>query len=91
VAELPTWKNIDIACMVFRPGNSMEFLTGDWRSMRPERDDEKCVKCGKCWMYCPEAAISGDDYAIDYDYCKGCGICAKECPYGVIVMVEECE
>ena len=26
---------------------------------------------------------------IDYDYCKGCGICAEECPAKCIVMVEE--
>ncbi len=28
-------------------------------------------------------------YAIDYDYCKGCGICAAECPCGAIEMVPE--
>ncbi|MHA1683533.1 MAG: 4Fe-4S binding protein, partial [Promethearchaeota archaeon] len=26
---------------------------------------------------------------IDLDYCKGCGICASECPHGAIEMVEE--
>ncbi|MCD6106547.1 MAG: 4Fe-4S binding protein [Thermoplasmata archaeon] len=26
---------------------------------------------------------------IDYDYCKGCGICAEECPVNAIEMVEE--
>jgi pyruvate ferredoxin oxidoreductase delta subunit len=31
-----------------------------------------------------------DDYPeIDYDYCKGCGICANECPFDAIVMIEE--
>jgi Pyruvate/2-oxoacid:ferredoxin oxidoreductase delta subunit len=28
-------------------------------------------------------------YEIDYDYCKGCGICAAECPCGAIAMVPE--
>jgi pyruvate ferredoxin oxidoreductase alpha subunit len=28
-------------------------------------------------------------YAIDYDFCKGCGICAAECPCGAIEMVPE--
>ncbi|MBC8520989.1 MAG: 4Fe-4S binding protein, partial [Methanomicrobia archaeon] len=27
----------------------------------------------------------------DLYYCKGCGICAHECPRGVIKMVEEVE
>jgi Pyruvate/2-oxoacid:ferredoxin oxidoreductase delta subunit len=31
----------------------------------------------------------GDKYEINYDYCKGCGICAQECPRGVIDLVEE--
>jgi 2-oxoisovalerate ferredoxin oxidoreductase delta subunit len=25
----------------------------------------------------------------DYDYCKGCGVCANECPFKAISMVEE--
>jgi Pyruvate/2-oxoacid:ferredoxin oxidoreductase delta subunit len=26
---------------------------------------------------------------IDYDHCKGCGICAEECPKDAIHMEEE--
>ncbi|KXA91095.1 pyruvate synthase, partial [candidate division MSBL1 archaeon SCGC-AAA259A05] len=26
---------------------------------------------------------------VDLDYCKGCGICAKECPVDAIEMVKE--
>jgi Pyruvate/2-oxoacid:ferredoxin oxidoreductase delta subunit len=32
---------------------------------------------------------SSGEYTIDYDYCKGCGICAAECPCGAITMVPE--
>jgi Pyruvate/2-oxoacid:ferredoxin oxidoreductase delta subunit len=28
-------------------------------------------------------------YAIDLDYCKGCGLCAQECPAGAIAMIAE--
>jgi pyruvate ferredoxin oxidoreductase delta subunit len=28
---------------------------------------------------------------IDYDYCKGCGICSAECPVEAIKMVGEAE
>jgi len=45
-----------------------------------------------CWLFCPEAAIGVDEDGgptINYDYCKGCGICATECRYGAIEMVRE--
>jgi len=32
-----------------------------------------------------------DYYIVDLYYCKGCGICAKECPTGAISMVLEKE
>jgi pyruvate ferredoxin oxidoreductase delta subunit len=28
---------------------------------------------------------------INYDYCKGCGICSRECPVEAIKMMEEGE
>ena len=28
-------------------------------------------------------------YEIDYDFCKGCGLCVAECPSGAIEMVPE--
>lgn len=43
----------------------------------------ECFSCGNCYNYCPDAAIHIDDggrLRIDYDYCKGCGICVQECP-----------
>jgi pyruvate ferredoxin oxidoreductase delta subunit len=39
-------------------------------------------------MYCPDAAID-EDLNIDLDFCKGCGICANECPKKAIDMVRE--
>jgi len=48
-----------------------------------------CFECDNCWHFCPDAAVikKTGGYDIDYDYCKGCGICANECPCGHIDMV----
>ena len=51
-----------------------------------------CFGCDNCYGACPDNAIiklSAGNYEIDYDYCKGCGICAAECPCGAIDMVPE--
>ena len=60
----------------------------DWRVYTPEIDREKCIGCKRCWVYCPETAISIADgkAEVNYRYCKGCGICAEECPVGAIEM-----
>jgi len=53
-----------------------------------------CFSCDNCFGVCPDNAVikltaPGERYAIDYDFCKGCGICAAECPCGAIEMVPE--
>ena len=52
-----------------------------------------CNQCDNCIVFCPDFAIHRGDaehpYLIDYAYCKGCGICAHECPRHAIVMVRE--
>ncbi|MCG2690692.1 4Fe-4S binding protein [Candidatus Parcubacteria bacterium] len=65
------------------PGNSVEFKTGSWRAFRPVRLEENCIHCLFCWLYCPDMAVHAKDGRMDgfdFDYCKGCGICAHECP-----------
>lgn len=82
--RLPGWKDIPSGGAILEPGNSRQYLTGEWRStVRPKWHKERCIHCLFCWVYCPDAAIKvvdGKMTEIDYDYCKGCGICAKECP-----------
>ena len=53
-----------------------------------------CFSCDNCFGVCPDNAVlkladPDEPYAFDLDYCKGCGICAAECPCGAIEMVPE--
>jgi 2-oxoacid:acceptor oxidoreductase delta subunit (pyruvate/2-ketoisovalerate family) len=78
-----------------KPGTSRENKTGSWRTFMPIVDEKKCIKCGRCENFCPEACISGPlskektPPKFDYDYCKGCGICAQDCPVKAISMIRE--
>ena len=51
----------------------------------------ECTFCDNCFNYCPDMAVRrvNGGYAIAGDYCKGCGLCVRECPTGSIVMQEE--
>jgi 2-oxoacid:acceptor oxidoreductase delta subunit (pyruvate/2-ketoisovalerate family) len=52
-----------------------------------------CFECDNCYGVCPDNAViklgPGKRFEFNYDYCKGCGICAAECPCGAIVMEAE--
>jgi len=63
-----------------------------------------CNLCDTCLIFCPDVAIirlaappypaplarlNGAGYEINYDYCKGCGVCAEECPRHAISIEEE--
>jgi pyruvate ferredoxin oxidoreductase delta subunit len=64
----------------------------NWRLYRPTVIYEKCIACGLCVTYCPEAAITrreDNKPVIDYRFCKGCGVCANECPQEAIEMKKE--
>jgi 2-oxoacid:acceptor oxidoreductase delta subunit (pyruvate/2-ketoisovalerate family) len=80
--------------VVFEAGNSAELRMSSWRSMKPVIERYQCTNCLICWIYCPEPAIYRDAdglVQIDYEHCKGCGICAEECPRKAIKMVVEHE
>ena len=51
-----------------------------------------CFGCDNCFGVCPDNAITKlepGSYEFKYDYCKGCGVCAAECPCGAIEMIPE--
>ena len=94
-------KDLAEAGIITEAGNAADFKTGDWRTYVPEFYLENCIQCMFCWVYCPDAAIkvdlSGEKpqvVGIHLEHCKGCGICAHECPpakkgKAALVMVRE--
>jgi pyruvate ferredoxin oxidoreductase delta subunit len=79
------WQEIPIGGMILDAGNSVEYHTGGWRAFRPVLGEAKCVDCMQCWLFCPDSSIlvdadSGEMLGFNLDYCKGCGICAIQCP-----------
>jgi NADPH-dependent glutamate synthase beta subunit-like oxidoreductase len=58
-----------------------------------------CFSCDNCFGVCPDNAVlklaemaenpNVNGYAVDLDFCKGCGMCVAECPCGAIEMVPE--
>jgi len=92
--------------VVASPGNVREGARGlysiaAWRRFRPVFRPGECVQCFLCWIFCPDSAIrveGGRVTGVDYEVCKGCGICARECPTRIrppeeraLDMVEEVE
>jgi Pyruvate/2-oxoacid:ferredoxin oxidoreductase delta subunit len=80
-------------------GPAIETETGQdgtWDRERAMQEAERCLSCGTCNLClqcvssCPDASIrqvgTKTTVAVDLDHCKGCGICAYECPRGVITM-----
>jgi pyruvate ferredoxin oxidoreductase delta subunit len=67
-----------------------DFKTNDdWRFERPVWDTQKCVRCGICYLSCPDGAIFQNKdgfYEVDLTYCKGCGLCIQQCVTGCISL-----
>jgi pyruvate ferredoxin oxidoreductase delta subunit len=81
------------------PGPGDAGKTGSWRVLRPIIDLKVCIPaktgkntCFSCWLYCPDGVVTRTiPPTINYEYCKGCEICAQECPVNAIKMVPETE
>lgn len=92
VSELMDAKNLpkkkDIKIESQEPLISYSRNVADWRVFHPVIDKNICVNCQRCWIYCPETAITIVEGKADvnYSYCKGCGICSEECPVEAIKM-----
>ena len=90
--RLLSWQELLPGCVVIEAGNAKQYRTGDWKSQHPVWDQQRCIKCGICSLFCPEGCIGQNkegDFEANMYYCKGCGICARECWTEAITMVEE--
>ena len=74
------------------PLTSREVKTGLWRTQRPVIDPVLCHGCAWiCSTLCPDGAIeiSSGRPVVDYDHCKGCGVCVAVCPHHAIRFERE--
>jgi NADPH-dependent glutamate synthase beta subunit-like oxidoreductase len=84
-----------------RRRSTFDEVTGGLDASTALFEARRCLSCGNCFAcdncfgVCPDNAVvklepgGAYAYAIDLDYCKGCGICAAECPAGAIAMAPE--
>lgn len=87
----------------YRAGHLVTRNAG-WRNLRPVLTPSLCTGCLQCYLYCPDGAVvrtratkdqlsAGDSpaaaVALDYDFCKGCGICVRACRFDALTMIPE--
>lgn len=63
--------------------NSFKATVADWRVIKPVYNRDYCIDCQFCWIFCPDTSIVSRDkkmIGIDYEHCKGCGVCVEVCP-----------
>ena len=63
--------------------NSYTATVASWRVIKPVYNRDICIDCQNCWVWCPDTSIVSRDkqmLGIDYDHCKGCGVCVEVCP-----------
>jgi len=74
-------------------------MTASFTESGALEEGERCFSCGtcneceNCYVFCPDASVVKKEeifsHQVDYDFCKGCGICFSECPRGAISLKEE--
>ena len=102
---LNTWyyadapKSVQPTLDMIRRQSGFEEVLGNLDEINALLEARRCLSCGNCFEcdncygVCPDNAITklgpGKRFEFKYDYCKGCGMCAKECPCGAIKMLPE--
>lgn len=74
----------------FEAGHLVTENSG-WRTKKPVLNEDLCIGCFYCYLCCPEGVIfkSNGKVDIDYDFCKGCGICVRVCKKSAFKMIRE--
>ena len=49
------WNEMAEGGIIPQAGNAVEYKTGGWRNERPIKDNECCIDCFFCWVYCPDS------------------------------------
>jgi len=84
---------------IVRRQSTFDEIVGSLDESNALYEARRCLSCGNCFVcdncygVCPDNAViklgPGKRFEFNYDYCKGCGLCAAECPCGAIEMVAE--
>ena len=103
-SRIPTLRSADLDPSDFAHSTCFEagcltVKNAGWRNLRPVIDPALCTGCLQCYLHCPDGTVykvadpaaESAPVAIDLDFCKGCGICAKACRFGSITMILESE
>jgi 2-oxoacid:acceptor oxidoreductase delta subunit (pyruvate/2-ketoisovalerate family) len=92
-------KTVEPALALVRRQTSFDEIHGGLDETNALFEARRCLSCGNCFEcdncygVCPDNAViklgPGKRFEFNYDFCKGCGVCAAECPCGAIDMVAE--
>ncbi len=104
-SRLNTWyyadapKTVQPVLDIIRRQSTFEEVLGDLDEGNALFEARRCLSCGNCFEcdncygVCPDNAViklgPGKRFLFNFDYCKGCGLCATECPCGAIRMEPE--
>jgi len=85
---------------VVRRQSGFAEVVGDLDEDNAQFEARRCLSCGNCFEcdncygMCPDNSITklgpGKRFEFKYDYCKGCGLCATECPCGALTRYSAC-
>ena len=67
----------------YTENSTKQASVAHWRVQKPVHNNNICINCFNCWVYCPDGAILARDEklsGVDYVHCKGCGVCVQVCP-----------